>query len=230
MNASATPTPTAIATGGGHPDRALGRGTHPTGSSARPVASSSLPGPPPGGSGMSRSTWERAEEHGRPDSVPRIATVARVRIPDRLVGIRLRRTTGCRRRASSGSRAICLNSLNVVDPMKPEVRPPAPAARRTAPTGPNNRSTPASPGQQFPVERRHVSSTATGARPSAPSPSCGATCHRSRRRDRPIARALRRAPAHQGRPHGRGDDAVGRALGQLRAASDLERHPGHAPA
>ena len=34
--------------------------------------------------------------------------------------------------------------------------------------------------------------------------------HRRRRRDRPMARALRWAPAHQGWPHGRSDDTGGR--------------------
>ena len=45
-----------------------------------------------------------------------------------------------------------------------------------------------------------------------------------------MARALAPGSGSQGRPHGRNDDAAGRALGQLRAASDLQRHPGHAPA
>ena len=40
-----------------------------------------------------------------------------------------------------------------------------------------------------------------------------------------MARALRRAPAHQGRPHGRCDDAAGRALGQLPSTPDGESTP-----
>ena len=59
------------------------------------------------------------------------------------------------------------------------------------------------PGEQFPWGASSRSSTATGAPSSAPSPSCGAPrSHRRRWRDRPMAGALRRAPAYQGRPHG----------------------------
>ena len=115
-----------------------------------------------------------------------------------------------------------------------------PAARRTASTGrlaarfrprcSNNRSTPASPGTVPRGVSRHVPRPPPAHRLRHRHRAAAPRSHRRRRRVRPMARALRRAPAHQGRPHGRSDDAAGRALGQLRAASDLERHPGHTPA
>ena len=67
------------------------------------------------------------------------------------------------------------------------------------------------PGQRFPRgERRHVPRPPPARRLRHGHRTAPPRSHRRRRRDRPTARALRWAPARQGRPHGRSDDAAGR--------------------
>ena len=94
--------------------------------------------------------------------------------------------------------------------------------QRGAPRCPNNCSTPASPGNCSPWEASSHSSAATGA------PSSTARSQRRRRRDRPVARTLRRARAHQAVVPSTADDESTPAL-DLPAVPLAHRLENHRP-